>query len=83
LHLGINWADYLQTKGSFELFARYVIPKINRLNDNRIASEAFLRANHDKFSGAMKSAVSAKIEEYVAEKGGANVAPALRDAFSA
>jgi len=82
LQLSGNWADFAQTKRSYELFARYVAPKVNRINTNRIESEAFLRSNHDRFATAMKSAVGAKIDEYIAEKGGANVAPIFQDIFS-
>ena len=81
LKLGVNWADFAQTKRSYELFARYVIPKINNLNENRVASEAWLRENHAQFSGAMKSAVSARIDSHVAEKGAQYVAPGLQDAL--
>ncbi len=82
LQLSGNWADFAQTKRSYELFARYVAPKVNSINTNRIESEAFLRANHDRFATAMKSAVGAKIDEYIAEKGSANVAPIFQDIFS-
>ena len=82
LHLSGNWADTAATKRSYELFARYVAPKINGVNTNRIESEAFLRANHDRFQSAMKSAVGAKIDQYMAEKGGGNIAPAFQEIFS-
>ena len=82
LKLGVDWADFAQTKRSYELFARYVIPKINQLNSNRVASESWLRENHEQFSGAMKSAVSAKIQAHVAEKGDKNIAPGLTDALA-
>ncbi len=82
LNLAGNWADHAQTKRSYELFARYVMPKINRVNTNRIESEAFLRVNHGKFDAAMKAAVGAKIDEHIAESGGGNVAPVFQDIFS-
>ena len=83
LHLAGNWADFAQTKRSYELFARYVAPKVNGVNRNRIESEAFLRANHDGFASQMKAAVGAKIDQYIAEKGSANVAPVFQDVFAA
>jgi len=81
LFLGMDWADFAQTKRSYELFARYVIPKINRLNENRLASEEYLRTNRERFAAQQKSAVAAKIEEYVAEKGNANVSSDIRAAY--
>jgi len=59
-----------------------VAPKINRVNVNRIESEAFLRANHGQFAAAMKSAVGAKIDQYMSEKGQENIAPAFQEVFS-
>ena len=82
LHLSGNWADTAATNRSYELFARYVAPKINRVNVNRIDSEQFLRDNHERFAASMKSAVGAKIDQYTAEKGTENVAPAILDVFS-
>ncbi len=82
LNLVGNWADFEPTKRSYELIARYVIPAINVVNRNRIESEQFLRDNHDKFQGQMKAAVGAKIEEYTARKGSANIAPAFESAFA-
>lgn len=83
LNLVGNWADFEPTKRSYELIARYVVPAINGVNRNRIESEQFLRDNHDKFQAQMKAAVGAKIEEYTAQKGHANVAPAFESLFSA
>lgn len=82
LHLSGNWADTAATRRSYELFARYVAPKVNGLNVNRIESEAFLRSNHEGFAAEMKSAVGAKIDQYMSEKGSANVAPAFKEVFS-
>ena len=82
LHLSGNWADTAATKRSYELFARYVAPKINRVNVNREASEAFLRSNHERFAASMKAAVGDKIDQYMAEKGGDNIAPVFQDVFA-
>lgn len=83
LFLGMDWADFAQTKRSYELFANYAIPKLNRLNENRLASQEYLRQNRDKFAAQQKSAVSAKIEQHVAEKGSENVSPELQAAYRA
>ncbi|WP_454883158.1 LLM class flavin-dependent oxidoreductase [Sphingomonas oryzagri] len=81
LFLAMDWADFEQTKRSYELFARYVIPKVNRLNDNRLASQEYLRTNRDRFAAQQKSAVAAKIEQHVAEKGDGNVSPDVISAY--
>ena len=44
LHLDNHWADWAETKRSYELIARFAIPKINKLNVNRVSSEAWLRS---------------------------------------
>lgn len=81
LQLAHNWADFAQTKRSYELFAQYVIPKINALNENRLASMEFLRSNHDRFADLQKAAVAAQIQKYVTEKGGTNVSPDVQAAY--
>src|SRR5262249_54298030 len=40
LHMAHNWADWAETKRSYELFARYLMPRFRRLNQNREASMA-------------------------------------------
>jgi len=79
LHLAVNWADWAETKKSYELFARYVIPEVNRMNDSRRASEKFLRDNNEKFKGQMQSAVKDSINKYAASKGDKFIHPDLRD----
>jgi len=83
LNLDNHWADWAQTKRSYELIGRFAIPKINRLNDSRHRSEEFLRDNHPKFRGEMDAAVRAKIEAYAKEKGADTVSPAIAKAFGA
>ena len=38
LHMAHNWADWAETRRSYELFARYVTPRFQQLNVNRDAS---------------------------------------------
>jgi len=38
LLLAHNWADFERTKHSYELFARHVLPVVNRKNEARVAS---------------------------------------------
>lgn len=75
LNLDNHWADWAETRRSYELIARFAIPRINKLNEHRHRSEAFLRDNHAKFRGEMDAAVRAKLEQYAREKGSDKLAP--------
>ena len=75
LNLDNHWADWAETRRSYELIARFAIPRINKLNQYRHRSEAFLRDNHAKFRGEMDAAVRAKLEQYAREKGSDKLAP--------
>ncbi len=83
LNLDSHWADWAQTKRSYELIGRFAMPKINKLNDYRHRSEEFLRDNHPKFRGEMDAAVRAKIEAYAKDKGSATLSPDIAKAFQA
>jgi limonene 1,2-monooxygenase len=82
LNLDHHWADWAQTKRSYELIARYAIPKINKLNRNRLSSEQWLRENNDQFKGELTSAVRAKMEEHAKSKGSEKLSPDLVEHFS-
>lgn len=75
IHRDLELMEYLDELG-------YVAPRINRVNLNREESEGFLRANHQRFAASMKAAVGAKIDQYIAEKGGDNVAPVFQEVFA-
>jgi len=83
LNLDNHWADWAETKRSYELIGRFAIPKLNKLNEDRIRSEEFLRANHPKFRGELDSAVRAKMEQYAKEKGADNINPDIAAIFKA
>lgn len=82
LNLDHHWADWAQTKRSYELIARYAIPQINKLNRNRLSSEQWLRENNDQFKGELTSAVRAKMEEHAKSKGSEKLSPDLVEHFS-
>jgi limonene 1,2-monooxygenase len=82
LQMDAPWADWAETKRSYELIARYVIPKINNLNANRKASEHWLRTNNEKFRGELQSAVAAKVAQHAAEKGKEQLSPDILKALS-
>ena len=83
LHLDNHWADWAETKRSYELIARFAIPKINKLNVNRFSSEAWLRVDNDRFRNELKSAVGAKIAEHAANKGVDKLSPDFIKLFNA
>lgn len=75
LNLDNHWADWAQTKRSYELIGRFAMPKINKLNQYRTRSEEFLRGNHAKFRGELDAAVRAKLEAYAKTKGSDELSP--------
>jgi limonene 1,2-monooxygenase len=81
LHLEGNWADRAETRRSYELVARFAVPKINKLNEARHASENWLRENNELFRGELTAAVGAKLAQHNAEKGEGNLAPHHVKAF--
>ncbi|WP_324742371.1 LLM class flavin-dependent oxidoreductase [Tsuneonella sp. CC-YZS046] len=83
LNLDNHWADWEQTKRSYELIARFAIPKINKLNESRIRSETWLRENNAHFKGELTAAVRSKMEEYAREKGMDKLSPDLVAHFKA
>ena len=83
LDLAHHWADWAETKRSYELIARYAIPKINKLNVNRQASEDWLRDNNAVFKGELTAAVGAKIAEHAAAKGVDKLSPDYLALFNA
>ncbi len=78
LQLAHNWADFENTKKSYELWQRYVTPVINRANKAR--EEAFAWAtdkdNAQKFIGAATSAAMQTIQKHQAEQAAKEKKPA-------
>jgi limonene 1,2-monooxygenase len=68
LHMAHNWADWAETRRSYELFARYVTPRFQQLNVNRDASMQWAAANRPTFIGAMGNAINREIQKHVAEQ---------------
>ncbi|WP_374414382.1 LLM class flavin-dependent oxidoreductase [Novosphingobium colocasiae] len=81
LNLDNHWADWDQTKRSYELIGRFAIPKVNKLNQYRVRSEQWLRENHETFRGELTAAVKAKLDEHAAKKGTDKLNPAIREMF--
>jgi limonene 1,2-monooxygenase len=68
LHMAHDWADWAETRRSYELFARYVMPRFQQLNRNREASMAWAAENRPTFIGAMGNAINQEIQRHVAEQ---------------
>ncbi|WP_304167930.1 LLM class flavin-dependent oxidoreductase [Phenylobacterium aquaticum] len=77
LFMAHNWADFATTKKSYELFARYVAPRFQGLNENRQTSMDWVRSNKAEFTGQMQAAVGARIVQHMMEKGTENIRPEL------
>lgn len=83
LQMAHNWADFEATKRSYELLARYVMPRFQALNDNRVASYEWAKENHGRFIGAAQKAVGARIAQHIQEKGTENISPEILAAMAA
>lgn len=64
LHLATNWAPFEQTKRSYELFARYVMPRFAGRNTQRAASLARMKENRDEWSESYRAASQAAIDKH-------------------
>ena len=75
LFMAHNWARFDATKKSYELFARYVAPRFQQLNDNRESSMAWVKENKGAFTAEVMAAVGARIAQHAMEKGTENIRP--------
>jgi len=63
-----NWADFAQTKRSYELVARYVMPRFQGLNRGREASMEWAARNRPTFMGAVGTAIMTEIQKHAQEQ---------------
>jgi limonene 1,2-monooxygenase len=68
LHMAHNWADWAETKRSYELFARYVAPEFQNRNDNRRESYEWAARNHEHYMPKVEQAIGNEIAKDEAEK---------------
>jgi len=66
LMLAHDWADWEATKRSYELFARYVLPKFEERSRWRSESMDWLRANNEAFSAKRKAAAASAVARHFA-----------------
>lgn len=81
LQMAHNWADVEQTKRSYELIARYVMPKFQELNTNRDASLEWARSNRETFMGQAMMAVGTRVAQHIEKKGTENIRPEILEAM--
>ncbi|MEN6544174.1 LLM class flavin-dependent oxidoreductase [Parvibaculum sp.] len=77
MQLAHNWANWENTKRSYELMARYVFPKFQNLNENREVSLTWAKENRESFMGQAMMAVGARVAQHVEKKGTENIRPEI------
>ena len=68
LHQAHNWADWEETKRSYELYARYVMPHFSGDNRARIESFDWCTAHLDELAEKRSSAARAMFDKHEAEQ---------------
>jgi limonene 1,2-monooxygenase len=68
LHSAHNWADWEQTKKSYELYARFVVPHIRKSNRSRVESLERFAANESEIRTAQTAAVSKMFDQHNRER---------------
>jgi limonene 1,2-monooxygenase len=67
LQLAHNWAPFAETKQSYELFVRHVLPHFNGASEARAASLSWAETNSGEFIGAAAAAAMETIQKHAAE----------------
>jgi limonene 1,2-monooxygenase len=67
LFMDHNWADWPRKQRSYELFARHVVPRVQRLNDARTASMRWAAENRPTFMGAVGNALNREVQKHLAD----------------
>ncbi len=67
LQMATNWADFPATLRSYELFARYVMPRFQQANDARRESMEWATKNRPRFMGAMVQAIGSELAKHTNE----------------
>ncbi len=68
VQLAHNWADFENTKKSYELWQRYVAPFFRGANRNRVDSLQWASDNATEFMGAAMKAATEMIQKHEAER---------------
>ena len=62
-----DWADWEETKRSYELYARYVMPHFSRANDRRAESYGWVTEHQSELTAKRKAAAEDMINRHEAE----------------
>jgi limonene 1,2-monooxygenase len=81
LFMDHNWAEWDRKKKSYELMARYVVPRFQGLNENREASLKWAAENRPRFIGEAMAAVGMRVAQHIQEKGVDNIRPEILEAM--
>jgi limonene 1,2-monooxygenase len=68
LQLAHNWADFENTKRSYELFVRHVAPRLSGANANRAASLEWVTEHSTGFMDAARDAAVKMFQKHAAER---------------
>ena len=75
LQMAHNWADFAETKRSYELIARYVMPHFQETNVNRGLSLDWARTNREAFIGEAMMAVGSRVAQHIEKHGTDDISP--------
>jgi len=78
LMLAHDWADWEATKRSYELFARYVLPRFEERSAWRSQSMDWMRANREAFSARRKAASASAVARHFAAEEAAKTRDAAK-----
>lgn len=81
LQMGHNWADFENTKKSYEMMARYVHPKFQDLNSAREESLNWAKDNRETFMGQAMMAVGTRVAQHIEKKGTENIRPEILESM--
>jgi limonene 1,2-monooxygenase len=68
LNMATDWANWERTRQSYELYARYVVPRMRGANAHRAASLAWVSAEAERFAGLRTEAVNRMFAKHEAEQ---------------
>jgi limonene 1,2-monooxygenase len=77
LQMAHNWADWPETKRSYELIARYVMPRAQGTNAARQYSYNWGAAHSGEFMGQARMAVGLRIAQHIGEQGTKDISPEI------
>ena len=83
LFMDTNWASWENKKKHYDLFARFVAPKFQYLNEPRFESCGWIQENRDEYVGQARAAVGQRIQRHIEKKGADNVNPEILKVMAA